>query len=272
VLVAHDSGSSIGDVSPELVVSLGAGLEEAIESVGAGGGWIALQRERGLEMACTRGISGEHQEAATSPWRADLAQLVADERRMELLDDKAGVLLAVPLESLDRVLGVLAVVKRSPHTYSVDDVYHVTAAGARIAAALARDLPVRDRAGRSQLLLEAAETINSSLDSASLETTILAEATRLAGAQKSALLISRGDVLVAREALGLSEPCRALFVVPLEGSLFGRAVLSGDTVAVEDVGVAGLAGPSPLCAGECRSIMVAPLQSHRATYGALALF
>ena len=128
------------------------------------------------------------------------------------------------------------------------------------------------QADRSRLLLEAAETINSCLDSSSLETTILAEATRLVAAQKSALLVSRGDVLVAREALGLSDQCRTLFVVPLEGSVFGRAVLSGETVAVEDVEGRGLGGTVPVCRDECRSIIVAPLQSHRATYGALALF
>jgi len=128
------------------------------------------------------------------------------------------------------------------------------------------------QAERSRLLLEAAETINSSLDSPSLEITILAEATRLVAAQKSALLVSKGDVLVAQEALGLSDKCRTLFVVPLEGSPFGRAVLSGETVVVEDVGAEGLGGTVPLCEGECRALMVAPLQSHRAAYGALALF
>ena len=128
------------------------------------------------------------------------------------------------------------------------------------------------QADRSRLLLEAAETINSCLDSSSLETTILAEATRLVAAQRAALLVSRGDVLVAREALGLSDQCRTLFVVPLEGSVFGRAVLSGETVAVEDVEAGGLGGTVPVCQDECRSIIVAPLQSHRATYGALALF
>ena len=125
---------------------------------------------------------------------------------------------------------------------------------------------------RGRLLLEAAETINSCLDSSSLEATILAEAARLTDAQSAALLVTRADVLVAREALGLSEQCRSLFVVPLEGSLFGRAVLSGETVTVEDVDAGGLGGTVPVCRDECRSIIVAPLQSHRATYGALTLF
>jgi diguanylate cyclase (GGDEF)-like protein len=131
--------------------------------------------------------------------------------------------------------------------------------------------PVQSRVDRSRLLLEAAETVNSSLDSASLETIILAEAARLGAAQRAVLLVSKGDALVALEALGLSDRCRSLFVVPLEGTPFGRAVQSGDTVVVEDVGAGGLGVASPLCEGECRAVMVAPLRSLRATYGALAL-
>ena len=72
-----------------------------------------------------------------------------------------------------------------------------------------------DALARSRLLLQAAETINSSLDSPALEQTILGEALRLLGADAAALLAVRGDVLVATEALGLDERERAGFVVPL---------------------------------------------------------
>ena len=118
----------------------------------------------------------------------------------------------------------------------------------------------------------AAETVNSSLDSSSLETTILAEATRLVAAQKSVLLILKGDVLVAQQSLGLSERCRDLLVTRSKARSSGRAVLSGDTMAIEDVGAGALGGPPLPCEGECRSVIVAPLQSRSATYGALALF
>lgn len=272
--MAVDSGASVVGISTELTAALRARLEEVIETVGAEGGWIALRGELGLEVACVHGIPGDDLADVASRWCGGLAAYVVDERRMAILDDESGSLLAVPLESPSRVLGVLALIKRPPRDYSADDVYHVTAAGARIAGAIHSDQPARDqdRAHRSRLLLEAAETVNSSLDSLSLETTILAEATRLGAAQRSALLVSKGDVLVAQEALGFSDRCQALLVVPLEGTLFGRAVLSGDTVTVEDVGAEGLGGPPLPCTEECRAVMVAPLRSHRATYGALALF
>jgi diguanylate cyclase (GGDEF)-like protein len=119
-------------------------------------------------------------------------------------------------------------------------------------------------------LLEAAETINSNLESSSLAEIILTEATRLAGVTRSALLLLKGDVLVAGETYGIGDAGRARFVMPLDDPVFGRAVLTGDTVVVGEAGIArsslgpGLEG--------CRSLMVVPLQSHRAAYGALALF
>jgi diguanylate cyclase (GGDEF)-like protein len=129
------------------------------------------------------------------------------------------------------------------------------------------------RSGRR--LLEAAETINSSLESASLDAIILAEATRLVGVQRSALLVAKGDALVAEETLGLSDRCRETFVVPLEDPLFGHAVVTGETMVIEageavEAGETGRVGS--LCFGDRGSVMVAPLRSHRATYGALALF
>ena len=124
-------------------------------------------------------------------------------------------------------------------------------------------------AAHSKLLLEAAETINSSLDSPALETTILGEAARLTGADASALLVSRGDVLVAQEVLGLSDRFRDGFLVPLESPVFGRALVAGE-ILVEDLrgGDAGL----PATEVAWSTVAVAPLQSHRAAYGALALF
>jgi diguanylate cyclase (GGDEF)-like protein len=131
------------------------------------------------------------------------------------------------------------------------------------------DVPGRpDVVATGRLLLEAAETINSSLDSPALEMTILGEAARLTGADASALLVSRGDVLVAQEVLGLSDRFRDGFLVPLEAPVFGRELVAGE-ILVEDLG-GGDAG-LPAAEEAWHTVAVAPLQSHRAT-GALALF
>jgi diguanylate cyclase (GGDEF)-like protein len=127
-----------------------------------------------------------------------------------------------------------------------------------------------DALARSRLLLQTAETINSSLDSPSLVQTILGEAARLTGAGAAALLAQRGDVLVASEVLGLSDRSRDAFVVPLETSAYGRALVAGE-VLVEELGAAGARTPGP-AEGEWRTVMAAPLRSNRTTYGTLALF
>ncbi len=117
------------------------------------------------------------------------------------LSEGISTLLAFPLVAQSRALGVLTVVTRRPRTYSADDVGFVGAAGAELASAIEHALVLREqleRIGRQQLLLDAAETINRSVDSASLEPIILAEAARLMDAPQAALLAVRGDVLVAK--------------------------------------------------------------------------
>ncbi len=126
-----------------------------------------------------------------------------------------------------------------------------------------------DASAYGRLLLQAAETINSSLDSPVLETTILGEAMHLTGAGGAALLVSRGEVLVAQEVLGLSDRMRDSFVVPLETSVFGRPLVTGEIVTE----LVGTSEPlSPSASDPWRAVMVTALQSHRTTYGALALF
>jgi diguanylate cyclase (GGDEF)-like protein len=184
-------------------------------------------------------------------------------------------MVAVPLAAGDDVRGLLAVIARRPSAFSADDINFVSAAGALLAAAVERRSALRSRpegAGSEHRLLEAAETVNRSLDSAALETTILAEATRLLNAHKAALFLVRGDVLVAQDVHGLSERYREMSVVPLEGSAWGRAVVGGQTIAVDDVYAEG--GPASALAeeGAYRSFVVAPLESYSETIGALSVF
>jgi len=266
------SGSSV-----DLTARLKATLDDLTRAIGAEGGWLALLDDPGSDVL----RSGTPPAASKADARAGDAAIVTRvlaERRLTLMDGDEGSLLAIPLESSSDLLGVLVVTAPSQRVYSAADVYEITAAAARIGALIDPRRPAHEagQVVRGTLLLEAAETVNSSLDSPSLEVTILAEATRLAGARKSALLISRGDVLVAQEVQGLSDRARRRFVVPLEGSVFGRSMLTGEALAIEDLASAlgaeqSLFDVASICDGECRSIMVAPLQSHRATYGVLAL-
>jgi GAF domain-containing protein len=184
-------------------------------------------------------------------------------------------LVALPLETQSALLGVLVVCTRRPVTRPTEELQAAYALAGELAVAIERALLLRrqsDRIARQQLLLEAAETVNRSLDSPSLETTILAEASRLMHAQRSAVLVVRGDVLLAQEVHGFSDRFKQLFVVPLEGSPFGRAVLTGETLAGDDFGSDAIGDVSIAAAGEYRAFLAAPLQSYRGTYGTLALF
>ncbi len=70
---------------------------------------------------------------------------------------------------------------------------------------------------------------------------------------------------------GLDDRYRQLFVVPLEGSLLGRAVLGGETVAVDDVDAESTTADRVGGGGGYRSFLAVPLESYRGTYGALAV-
>jgi diguanylate cyclase (GGDEF)-like protein len=126
---------------------------------------------------------------------------------------------------------------------------------------------------RSHLLLQAAETINSSLDSPALEQTILGEAARLMGADAAALLLVRGDVLVAVEVLGLSDRARDRFVVPLETSVYGRALITGQVVVERSGEDETALAPAGVVFSDSRwrTVLASPLSSNRTTYGALGL-
>jgi diguanylate cyclase (GGDEF)-like protein len=279
-------------VSPSL--DLDAVLDAALDRVGGAvhpdGGWIALSDKAALDVVCHRGVSGECARRITvaaargGAFRpalregetalvegAALASLVSHAPSRQSL----GTLLAVPLKAHGSPLGLLVAVTVEPRTYSERDIRAVRAACDVSAVAIESALVFReqfDRLERQRLLLEAAETVNRSLDSLSLETTILAEAMRLMRAQRSALLVVRGDVLVAQEVYGFGDRSKCLLVVPLEGSPFGRAVVTGETVAVGETGQAQACGTESAVDEGSRAFIAAPLRSCRGTSAVIALF
>ena len=212
------------------------------------------------------GMIAEHQETT----------VLEDAARIpELRRDGLQTLIGVPLKAQGRMLAVLAVGTRGLRSYSADDIYFATAAGAQLALAIERALLFKeqiDLVERERLLLESSETLNRSLDSASLPTTILGEAARLLGAGKAALLSVRGDHLVAEAVHKLSEEYRQMFLIPLAESVSGQAVLDGECVAVENVDESELTDSALVEAGGFRAFLSAPLQSTRGTYGVLSVY
>jgi signal transduction protein with GAF and PtsI domain len=126
-------------------------------------------------------------------------------------------IMATPLKAQGRLLGVMAVSTRATRSYSADDIYFVSSAGAQLASAIEHALLFReqiDRVERERRLLEAVETVNRSLGTHSVATTVVAEAARLMNTSKAALLVLKDDTLVAEEVLNLS----AEFLPPLRAA------------------------------------------------------
>ena len=285
-LVALNAIVTAVNASLDLDTVLSMGLDKVMEILQVEAGWVSLAEGDTYELAGSRGLAPPF---VQSIQRRRLGEgfvgAVAQCQETTVLEDttelpdisRAGLetLVGVPLKAQGEMLAVLAVGTRTPRSYSADDIYFATAAGAQLAAAIERALLFREQAARIQgerRLLEASETVNRNLDSSSLRMVILSEAARLVEADKSALLQVRGDHLVAETVYRLSDEYRRLFVAPVEDSLSGRSVSAGETVAVEDVDREPLVDAELVRAGGFRAFMSAPLQSYRGTDGALSVY
>jgi len=288
-LVALSAIVTAVNSSLELNTILTTGLDKALEILQLDAGWISLSNDDTLALALARGLSPRFtNQLAHLDADHPIAKLVSEGSEAIVVDDAdaarlglkecqregLSTLAGVPLRAQGRLLGALFLGSHGRRAYSADDMYFIGAAGAQLASAIERALLYREqllRAERQRLLLDAAEKLNLRLES-SLSSTILEEACRLMDADKAALMIVRGDVLVAEEVLGLSAGFRRLVALPLDDSLSGRAVSQGVTVAVEDVDQEPLVDPYLVSAGGYRAFITAPLQVHDHRYGAITVY
>lgn len=288
-LVALNAIVSAVNSSLDLSTVLNTGLDKAIEILQVDAGWVALAAGEELHLALHRGVSDGYARAiSTLGAQEGVVGLVAREQETAVVEDVSAsktlplaaaegleTILATPLKAQGRLLGVMAVATRAPRSYSADDIYFVSSAGAQLASAIEHALLFReqiDRVERERRLLEAVETVNRSLGTHSVSTTVVTEAARLMNTDKAALLAIKGDVLVAEDVHNLSAEFRRLFVLPLEASVSGRAIRDGTPVAVDDVEREPLADATIGAAGGYRAFLTAPLQSSKGCYGALSVF
>jgi diguanylate cyclase (GGDEF)-like protein len=269
---------------------LATGLEQTMAILGVDAGWVALMCDDCLEVAVHRGLSDSYVENIERLCAGDdIAVAVGDTSEPLVLEEvyagadtlafarREGLetMLAAPLRVQGRLLGVLVVATRAAHVFAAEDTYFAGAAAAQLAAAVEHIRLMRgelERVDRSRRLLEAVENVNRSLGRHAAGPTILVEAAQLMGAAKSALLVVRGDALVAENVYNLSDRFRQMFVLPLDDSLSGEAIRKGETVAVEDVDEEELADPYLVAEGGYRALLTAPLQSYKGTYGAISVF
>ncbi len=222
-LVALNAIVTAVNASLDLDTVLRMGLDKVIEILQVDAGWVSLAVDDRYEIAGSRGLSRTFEQANEVRHLGEgFIGAVAQQQETIVLEDTAGLmdirrdglvtLIGVPLKAQGEMLAVLAVGTRTPRSYSADDIYFATAAGAQLAAAIERALLFREQSARierERRLLEASETVNRNLDSPSLRMVILSEAARLVEADKSALLQVRGDHLVADTVYRLRTTTRA---------------------------------------------------------------
>ncbi len=288
-LVALNAIVSAVNSSLDLSTVLNTGLDKAIEILQVDAGWIVLASDESLQLALHRGVSADYASSmSTITSQEGVVGLVAREQQTVVVDDVAAnktlplaaaeglaTILATPLKAQGRLLGVMAIATRAARSYSADDVYFASSAGAQLASAIEHALLFReqiDRVKRERRLLEAVETVNRSLGTHSVSSTVVTEAARLMNASKAALLVLKDDTLVADEVHNLSPDFCRVFVLPVDHSVSGRAVREGVTVAVDDVDLEPLSDAAIVAAGGYRALLAAPLHTYRGTYGALVLF
>ena len=288
-LVALNAIVSAVNSSLDLSTVLNTGLDKAIEILQVDAGWIVLASDESLQLALHRGVSaGYAGSISTIGAQEGVVGLVAREQQTVVVDDVAAnktlplaaaeglaTILATPLKAQGRLLGVMAVATRDTRSYSADDVYFASSAGAQLASAIEHALLFReqiDRVERERRLLEAVETVNRSLGTHAVSPTVVAEAARLMNASKAALLMLKDGTLVADEVHNLSPEFCRVFVLPLDKSASGRAISDGVPVAVNDVDLEPLSDAAIVAAGGYRAFLTAPLQSYKGTSGALSVF
>jgi diguanylate cyclase (GGDEF)-like protein len=288
-LVALNAIVSAVNSSLDLSTVLNTGLDKAIEILQVDAGWVSLTSDDGLQLALHRGVSDEYARAISTLDQEGIVALVARDQETTVVEDispdsptlpLAGAeglrtVLATPLKAQGRLLGVMAVATRAARSYSADDIYFVSSAAAQLASAIEHALLFReqiDRVERERRLLDAVETVNRSLGTHSVPTTVVVEAARLMGTSKAALLALKGDVLVVEEVHNLSAEFRRVFELPVDHSISGRAIRDGAPAAVDNVEGEPLVDATMVAAGGYRAFLTAPLQSYKGTYGALTVF
>jgi len=288
-LVALNAIVSAVNSSLDLSTVLNTGLDKAIEILQVDAGWIALASDESLQLALHRGVSADYARSiSTIGSQEGVVGLVAREQQTVVVDDVAAnktlplaaaeglaTILATPLKAQGRLLGVMAVATRDTRSYSADDIYFASSAGAQLASAIEHALLFReqiDRVERERRLLEAVETVNRSLGTHSVSSTVVAEAARLMNATKAALLVLKDDTLVADEVHNLSAEFCRVFVLPVGQSASGRAIRDGVPVAVNDVDLEPMSDAAIVAAGGHRAFLTAPLQPYKGTSGALSVF
>lgn len=144
---------------------------------------------------------------------------------------------AVPLILKDELYGALVLYYLEPRSFSEEDIDLAMALGGQVALAIesARlQTETRRRADETQTLLAVQQAVTSRLDPDAVLQMIADEARRLTLAEQGAVYTLHGDDFTVAVVSGAVPPDMVGYRLPVEGSVAGLAVTSGEPVLVTD--------------------------------------
>lgn len=232
------------------------------------------ERLKGLRLPATASLAGW---ALSTGLPVLTNEAYKDPRFVSLMDDIAEqavrALLAVPLQHMERRIGVLEAINWTDRPFSEHDLSLMHALAGPVATAIVNARlyeEVNQRLSETRVLQEIAQTAASTLDSRILLEQTLEIIHRNFGVEVLCFLTldETGEGLVASclYANGLRPPAEKLRI-PLEGNIFGRAWTSGQPVLLADT--EGISLFPPPVGVEIRSAMAVPVRSGESILGVL---
>jgi signal transduction histidine kinase len=278
--------------SLELEQILNGALDKVLEvtKVKAGSIYLLDRETEKLTLAVYRGVSPEFaREVARFKLGESLTGWVGQSGEPIVVDDllqeprlttsltsKAGMrsLIAVPLKSRDKVLGVMNLADSQHHLFTSQDVQLLTAIGSQIGVAIENAQLHQDVARQLRIehrLNEVAEKLSSELELDRILPKVLQIAEELIGADGGVIaLLDRESNLIGYPYLHNLPRKLADVTVPKGKGLAGEVMSTGHSVVIEDYPAYTGALPDFVEVG-VTSIVAVPIVSGDQPFGALSL-
>ena len=188
-------------------------------------------------------------------------------------DERGGALLAVPMRSGTRLIGVLVAWSGAPHRYGGDDEEVLANLGAQAAWALinARLYAESERERRqTEALSEVARAVSESLRLGEVLRLIMRHAVALLHAEGAAIALREAQYARVVAAVG-SAGLTVGMNIPLEGTLTGQVMTTGLYNISNDVSLEPRAHRATQRVGSVRKVVNVPLITGRETLGILSV-
>ncbi len=131
---------------------------------------------------------------------------------------------------------------------------------------------VEERTQELSTLLTVQQALTSSLDTDAVLRMITCEARRMTGSTFSAVFLREDDMLCLSMSEGNPTPDMQVgYLMPVAGSATGMAITSGQPIRIDDAPADARINAEAVKLAKIRSLLIAPLLSHTASIGAIAV-